>query len=255
MAVTLEIACPNCLKAMKVPAEFAGKTIRCKGCSHTFVVAGPAAPTDAPRVAKARPVQAKPVAPVPPSAPPGDAPLKFQDDAPPPVAPGAGAKLPSRFDDDGDDDANPYGVTRDDSDVPRCPFCAMELDPPDTKVCLECGYNLLERKRHGSKKVYETTAGDYFMHWLPGIAWLIAMGTLFGLAIFSSLNMREWLTGSFLEKDEKNTITNAAEFYLPPFAFNICTWVVTLFILSIGIRYVIKRLVMNWRPVEVVKKT
>ena len=53
----------------------------------------------------------------------------------------------------------------------------------------------------------------------------------------------------------KNTITNAAEFYLPPFAFNICTWVVTLFILSIGIRYVIKRLVMNWRPVEVVKKT
>ena len=31
MAATLDISCPHCAKAFKVPAELAGKTIRCKG--------------------------------------------------------------------------------------------------------------------------------------------------------------------------------------------------------------------------------
>ena len=244
MAEKIDIACPNCGKGMKVPPEVVGKVIRCKACAHTFPVADPAA------AKRARPATAKPKPPAP-AGEAADAPMKFADDAAKPPEP----PPPPRKPDDDDDDENPYGVTKDDLDVPRCPFCATELDPPDTKVCLNCGYNLLERKRHASKKVYETTGGDYFKHWLPAIAWIIAMLTLFSLAIFTSLSMREWLTGSFLEKDEKNAITEQAEFYLPPFAFNLCTWVCTAFILFTGAKFVWARLVNNWRPPEVVKKT
>ena len=255
MAEKLDIACPSCGKLMKVPAEVVGKVIRCKGCAHTFAVADPAAapkpPVAKPAVAKAAPVKAK-------AAPPAadqSAPLKFQDDPPAPAATPAEKKVARPFDIDEDENDNPYGVEKDDLDVPRCPFCATELDPPDTKVCLECGYNLLERKRHASKKVYETTAGDYFMHWLPAIAWIVALLMLFTLAIVSTFQMGSWLTGSFLEKDDKNPVTLQPEFYLPPFAFNLCTWVCTCFVASIGLKFVYKRLILNWKPAEVVKKT
>ena len=259
MAEKLDIACPSCGKGMKVPAEVVGKVIRCKACGHTFAVTDPAAkPRPAvakPVPAKAAPVRAKPVT---PAAGAQDGPIKFQDDAPavpvPPGSPGA-PKIVRPFDMVEEENENPYGVTKDDLDVPRCPFCAAELDPPDTKVCLECGYNLLERKRHASKKVYETTVGDYFMHWLPAIAWIVVLLSLFTLAIVSTLKMGSWLTGSFLEKDDKNPVTLEPEFYLPPFAFNLCTWVCTFFIFSLGIKFIYRRLILNWRPTEVVKKT
>ena len=246
MAETLDITCPSCGKGMKVPAAVVGKVIRCKGCSHTFAVAAPGAPPKPPS-AKVAPTKAKPA---PPAGP--DAPIKFQED--PPQVPPAEKKVARPFDVEEDDD-NPYGVEKDDLDVPRCPFCATELDPPDTKVCLECGYNMLERKRHASKKVYETTAGDYFMHWLPAIAWIVALLALFTLAIVSTWYMSDWLTGSFLEKDDKNPVTKKSEFYLPPFAFNLCTWVCTGFVASIGLKFIYHRLVKNWKPTEVVKKT
>jgi hypothetical protein len=254
MAEKLDIACPSCGKGMKVPAEVVGKVIRCKACSHTFTVADPAA-KPRPAVAKPVPAKAAPVKakPVPPAAA-KDGPIKFQDDAPAVPAATGPAKIVRPFDMVEEENENPYGVTKDDLDVPRCPFCAGELDPPDTKVCLECGYNLLERKRHASKKVYETTAGDYFKHWLPAIAWIVVLLALFTLAIVSTLQMGDWLTGSFLEKDDKNPVTLQPEFYLPPFAFNLCTWVCTCFIFSLGIKFIVKRLIYNWRPTEVVKK-
>ena len=247
MAEKLDIACPSCGKGMKVPAEVVGKVIRCKGCSHTFTVADPAA-RPKPLVAKPVPAKAKPVA------PPADAPIKFQDDPPAAPTPAAEKKVARPFDIDEDENDTPSGVTKDDLDVPRCPFCATELDPPDTRVCLECGYNLLERKRHASKKVYETTAGDYFIHWLPAIAWIVTILALLTLAVVSTLKMGTWLTGSFLEKDEKNPVTLQPEFYLPPFAFNLCTWVCFFFITSMGVPYIFRRLILNWKPAEVVKK-
>ena len=248
MADKLDIACPSCGKGMKVPAEVVGKVIRCKACSHTFAVPDPARP--APARAKPVPAKAKPVT---PPADDKDAPIKFQDDRP--AASAEPQRVARPFDIDEEENENPYGVTADDLDVPRCPFCAVELDPPDTKICLNCGYDLLERKRHGSKKVYETTAGDYFKHWLPAIAWIIVMLALFTLAVVSTFKMGSWLTGSFLEKDEKNAVTLQPEFYLPPFAFNLCTWVCTCFILFTGLKFVVKRLIYEWRPHEVVKKT
>jgi len=237
---------------MKVPAEILGKLIRCKSCSTTFEVTDPDAPK--PKPAKPKPKVAAPAKPKAKPAADDDAPIKFADD--PPAAAKATAKVSRPFDENEEDDnANPYGVTEDDLNVPRCPFCALELDPPDTKVCRECGYDLLQRKRHESKKVYETTAGDYFMHWLPAIGWIIAVMAIMGIAIAASLNMRSWLETSFLAMDEKDPVTNLVNFYLPPFCFNIWIWIFALFISYKGMRFILKRLVYNWKPREVVKKT
>ena len=60
-------------------------------------------------------------------------------------------------------------------DIPRCPFCAVELDPPDTKICLNCGYDLTSRKRHRTVKTYALTGGDYFKWWLPAIIWAFVL--------------------------------------------------------------------------------
>ncbi len=247
MSATLETTCPNCGKNLKVPAQFAGKMIRCKQCETTFEVPSPGAAKPATaKPATAKPATAKPAV---PKAPDPNAPIKFQDDSPAPPTAGAHSA------DDDDDNPNPYGVTKDDSDVPRCPFCALELDPPDTKICLSCGYDLLERRRHGSKKVYDTTAGDYFKHWLPAIAWIVVILILISVSVLCALKMNDWLTGSFLDAEEKNDITGKTKFYLPPFCFNIWIWFFSAFIIFKGAKFAYRRLVINWRPQEVVKVT
>jgi len=249
MAASIETTCPSCAKVMKVPEEIVGKLIRCKSCSTTFEVTDPNAPKA--KVAKPKPKAAAAAKPKP--KPDADAPIKFAED--PPAAAKATDKVSRPFDEDADENSNPYGVTKDDSDIPRCPFCAAELDPPDTKVCLSCGYDLLQRKRHGTKKVWETSAGDYFMHWLPAIGWIIGVMAIMGVAIAASFNMRSWLEQSFLAMDEKNPVTNRVEFYLPPFCFNIWIWIFALYFSYIGMRFIIKRLVYNWKPQEVIKTT
>ncbi|MGL6073598.1 MAG: hypothetical protein ACRC8S_05485 [Fimbriiglobus sp.] len=252
MAETLEISCPSCGKKMKVPANLLGKRIRCKGCETPFEVQDPtAAKPKSAKPAAAKPATAKPTAAKPAKAPDADAPMKFKDD--PPAVPPPPVKRP--YADDEEEDNNPYGVTKDDLDIPRCPFCAKELDPPDTQICLNCGYNLLERKRHESKKVYELTNGDYFKHWLPGIIWLIAILAVFTFMILCFLNMYSWLEGSFLEMDEKNVSTQKAQFYLPPFCFNIWIGLFSAFFIYKGGRFVVQRLIIDWKPIEKVKKT
>ncbi len=252
MSAPLDVACPNCRKELKVPPEFAGKSIRCKDCKTAFKVPGGPAP--------ARPVAAKPAGPAPArpvaarSADP-NAPIPFQDEP-----------APKKPDDDEDEDlapgqiANPYGVVKGDEDIPRCPFCAVELDPPDTKVCLHCGYDLLQRKRHDARVVYQTTAGDYFMHWLPAFACILAIGALVTISVICGLNMYSWLEGSFLDSEEKNDITGKTKFYLPPFCFNIWIWVISAWLSFKAGKFAYRRLVLNWRPeekrkaVEVVKR-
>ena len=199
--------------------------------------------------APARPVAAKPAGPAPArpvAARPTDAnaPIPFQDDAPP--------KKPHDEDEDlpAGQAPNPYGVVKGDEDIPRCPFCAQELDPPDTKVCLNCGYNLLERRRHDARVVYETTAGDYFLHWLPAIACLLAIGVLVTISVVCGLFMRDWLTGSFLDSDEKNEITGKTKFYIPPFCFNIWIWVICAWLSFKAGKFAYRRLILNWRPEE-----
>ena len=116
------------------------------------------------------------------------------------------ANAPIAFKPEDEEDAknpNPYGVAHDDLDVPRCPFCAQELDPPDTKVCLNCGYNLLDRKRAESRTVYELTTGDYFMHWLPALLCILAIMIILSCSGFTTAMMRTWMVGSFLDREEK----------------------------------------------------
>lgn len=254
MSPTLDVTCPNCNKEIKVPVEFAGKSIRCKDCKTAFRVPGAASATPA---KPARPAAARPAAPVaakPVSAKPADpnAPIPFKEEEPPPPPP---APKRAPIDDDDDDNPNPYGVTHDDLDVPRCPFCAKELDPPDTKVCLNCGYDLLQRRRHDTRKVYETTTGDYLLHWLPGVACVLAAIVLIALAVVCSLNMSTWLTGSFLDSDEKNEITGKPVFYVPPFCFNIWIGVICVWLSYKALKFAFARLVIKWRPEEVVKRT
>ena len=65
---TITTACPSCKREMKVPAELAGKKVRCKGCGAVIPV--PAADAAAPAAASpAAPVTAAPPPPTQPAAP------------------------------------------------------------------------------------------------------------------------------------------------------------------------------------------
>ena len=243
MATSLDVSCPNCRKAFKVPAEFVGKLIRCKNCQAAFEVQDPSAPRPAKPVAAkpAKPAQARPAAPAA---------------ARPAVPPDPNAPIGFKKEEEEEDPKKPkpYIVAKDDLDVPRCPFCAQELDPPDTKVCLNCGYNLLDRKRVESRTVYEHSSGDYFLHWLPAILSIVAILIFLSCSGFVSIMMRTWMVGSFLDREEKNPITGQEQFYVPPYCFNIWIWVITIWICYKLTRFVIRRLVFNWRPPEVVKQ-
>jgi hypothetical protein len=192
--------------------------------------------------AKAKP-KAEAPAPVANAPKPDDAPIGFAKDE----------------DDEDEEDAarpKPLGVIKED-DAPRCPHCAKELDPPDTKVCLECGYDLVRRRRHESKKVYEHTQQDYFIWWLPAIAWILVMGVVLGIEIWCILKMRPFIENNldFLVKDDKNEVTKEAQYYLHPDCFTTCFSVITLAVMLFGIKFCIKRLYFNWRPPEVEKKS
>jgi hypothetical protein len=157
-------------------------------------------------------------------------------------------------DDDDDDGGGNYGVIKDDSHIARCPRCVKELDPPDTVICLNCGYDLLARIRHGSKKVYALTFGDYFKHLAPGVAAVLFGAAVMGGAVFCAIKMRSWLTGSFLDTEEKDPTTLKVKFYVEPFCFNIWLLLIGTFVLYKMGRFGIKRLFVNWRPPETVKK-
>ena len=241
MAATLDIACPYCAKAFKVPADLAGKVIRCKGCQQMFEVEAGPRPARPAKPAPARPAKPAAARPAPAA---DDAPIPFKDDPPP---------APPRRPDDDDDD-NPYDLTADTLDVPRCPHCAKELDPPDTKVCLNCGYDLVGRKRHESRVVHETTPEEWIKHLGPGVACVLAILLLIAFNVFVFMNMREWLTGSDLDKAEKHKITGENVFYVPPFCFNLWVGVMSAWLIWVSGKFAVKRLVYDWKPEERKKK-
>jgi hypothetical protein len=257
MSEPLDVSCPTCKKGLKVPPEFAGKSIRCKNCKTAFRVpeiGGGPAPARPVAARPAGPVAARPAAPV--AARPADpaAPIPFKDDPPPPPP------KPTPFTDDEEETkpgqpANPYGVIRGDEDIPRCPFCAKELDPPDTRLCLNCGYDLLERKRHDARVVYELTIGDYLKHWLPAIACVLAVIALVTLNVICWLNMYSWLEGSFLDKEERHPITDAREYYIKPWCFSLWISIFSAWICFKAGKFAIQRLVFEWRPPEQRKAT
>ncbi len=229
-----------------MPAEAVGKKIKCKACQHVFAVPGDGPP----KPAVAKPATAKPATTKPASPPP----------PPPPVA---AAPIPFKDDDDEDDDtpgAKPkaYGVTKDeDEDVARCPFCAVELDPPDTKICLNCGYDMTVRRRHRTVKTYSLTSGDYFMWWLPPAIWgtvLLLCGGCIGYSFFTlEGQVRSDDNLKFMLKEEENPLTKQKEFMVHPMACNVCCALVWVGMAGWGVPVIVKR-IKQPKPTEEEKK-
>lgn len=234
MPEPLDVRCPNCQKALKVPAEFVGRTIKCKNCQTPFTV-GPAGGAKPAAAKPVKPASAKPAAP-----PEAAAPIPFKEEDEEPIVAGKAA--------------NPYGVQHDDLDVPRCPFCAKELDPPDTKICLNCGYDLLARRRHESRKTYALTNGDYIKHWLPGILCLCLIMCLISWDTACWVKQEKVAKAMWLDSEEKNPITNKPIWYVQPWCCPLWTTLIFVYISWRAGKVVVRRLITHWRPEEVVKK-
>lgn len=237
--MAVEVACPSCEKGLKVPEAVFGKKIKCKHCGHAFVVEDPARPAKAKKAAA-------------PSKPGGGAKPKKEEpkkDAPKPAA------APYKFEDDDDDaNPNPMGVITEE-DVARCPFCAQELDPPDAKVCLHCGFNNLTRTQAETKKVWAPDSNDYLNHLAPGVGALALCIVLIALDVVILLNMRDWLTGSFLETDQPDPMDPSRKsFLVRPGAFITLIWAATVMPIIGAARFAIMRLAVHNQPAEKVKK-
>jgi hypothetical protein len=219
MANAIILVCPECQKEMKAPAEVEGKKVRCKGCEHVFVARAGQSPA---RAAPAKPPQNK--------AAKGKSP-PAKSAAPPPAASG----------DEDEYEGTPYGLT-DTSLAPRCPECANELDPPDAVVCLHCGYNTITRQRAMTRKVYDTSAGNYFIWLLPGILCVIGVLCAIGFALWYVFKIEEAVNP---EEFPGNLLSHSG----------IKLWVVImcLFVMFYSGHFAFKRLVLNYKPPEVEK--
>ncbi len=212
MATAITVNCPECDKPLKVPEAARGKKVRCKGCEHVFEVPRGPAPG---AVKPAKPARAaKPAQPAKPPAKPAD-------------------------DEDEDGDGKPYGITTLDL-ASRCPTCANEIEE-GARVCLHCGYDTVTRTYHRTRKVYDVTGFDVFLHLLPGILCVITILGLIGLDVWYCLCMKdimkdsewfEWLGGKMC-----------------------CMWlcIASLFGMFYAGRFAIKRLILHPHPPEIEK--
>jgi hypothetical protein len=237
MADTTPIPCPNCGKVLNVPEQVLGKKIKCKDCATAFVA-------EVPKKA------------VKPSKPGGA--VKTKREEPPPPKPEAPKQPAARYDDDADDGAVPkaLGVVDEGEDVPRCPHCAKELEPPTAVVCIHCGFNNMTRTKAESKKVWEPDASDWMNHLAPGFAMLGIFVALLVLNIICILKMEDWMTDGFLDflKSDTKGTDGKVKFEVKPGAFITFVLAATIMPMIKTARFAIKRLAIEYRPVEQVKK-
>jgi hypothetical protein len=206
MASAIVVACPSCQKQAKAPAEAQGKKIRCKGCGEVFPIPG-GAPAKAPN---------------PPAAPPKPAPAAIKDD----------------------DDEGPqhYGVIKEEAAVPRCPHCAKELESAEAVICLNCGYNTVNRKRVGTKKTIERTAGDKFTWLLPGFLCIAGIIVVILFDLFFCL-----IYPMLIDKDSEWLFTTAN-------GLKVWEVVASLFAMFYLGRFAYQRLVLHPEPPEIEKR-
>jgi hypothetical protein len=159
MAATFVVTCPQCRKAVQVPEALQGKKIKCKDCQTVFPAVPAAAAKKAPSSSNPKTAEKK-----------GAKQPALKDKA---------ASRPAAQDDEEWGVVKAYGVTKE-SDKPRCPFCAWELEDSEAIICLHCGYNLMTRERLQEKILEPVTGWDYFVWLLPGI--ICALVTLACLA-------------------------------------------------------------------------
>jgi hypothetical protein len=160
-----------------------------------------------------------------------------------------------------DDDAkNPYGVTET-SLAPRCPHCAYELDPPESRICLHCGYDMIKRQRRPSIITHQHTGMDWFMWLLPGILCLLAVFAIIGAGIY----YHYYLPYDILKDrdasallDDRLAVFQKEETEAVTYMFHpgIEVWfaVMALFLIWKCGRFAIKRLILNYQPPEKIKE-
>lgn len=233
MANPIQMACSKCSTALSVPEELAGKKVKCKKCQNIMTV--PAAvkplPEDFAKPAKASkpaPAKAKPKSSSPPP-PDADAPIKLADD-------------------EAEDDANPYGVTRE-SDKARCPHCAKELEEENAQICLNCGYDLRERKRKEMKAVIELTSGDYVVHHLPAVMLVFLAFILIAVCAVCWMYMKQWI-GPWVENGEKDPVTDEPGYYLKPWCCSLWITITVIWINYKIFKFAFIRFFINNKPLE-----
>ena len=256
MATTFVIACPDCGKQVKVSDEHVGKRVKCKECGAVYPVKAPAdapagkAPPPVP--GKAKPTQSKATQAKPPAAP-----KKATQVGPPPVPEPAEAEAPAagyKFAGDEEEDegyggkANPYTLEQTNDTLPRCPFCAKEMESAEAMICLNCGYNTRTRMRPEIKAVYAPTGFEWFLWLLPGILCVLTVIGLLVFYIFFWTHIEGWLEDSWFE-DEKGPPTT----YLGGLGPGFMRLYLALFTLACYVplfRFAIKRLIKNNKPPE-----
>jgi hypothetical protein len=208
---------------MTVPDNLRGKKVRCKGCGGAIRV--PAAGVDT-RV-RTEQAQAKATA---------DAASMVEDDA-----------------------KNPYGVTET-SLAPRCPHCAYELDPPDSRICLHCGYDMVRRQRQPSIVTHEHSGGDWFKWLFPGIMCVLAIFAIVGGALYYHYGLpyqvlKDKEADALLEDRLAVFQKEDTEFSAYMFHPGIEVWfaVMGLWLIYKCGRFAVKRLILNYRPPEKVR--
>lgn len=261
MATSIDLPCPKCEKVLKVPESAFGKKLKCKYCGEKFEVErvniDDLDEEDEPKKKPAGKVS-KPTT-VGTSKPGGTVKSKKEKEQPKPEAKpeapaGPGAyKFADEDEDEGGATPNPLGVVDAGEDIPRCPHCAKELDPPDAVVCVHCGFNNQTRVKAESKKTWAPSGGDWFNHLTPGILALLGWILLIVIDVIVYLSMDDWLTGTFLEKD-KSLETGKVTFYARiNDACILFTFAATIMPIIKLVRFSIIRLIINNTPEEKVK--
>ncbi len=236
MAAILDVICPNCATPLKVPAALAGKKVKCKQCQQVLTVPAEVKPLG--------PEYAQRGKPTPPAKPAEEKPAAYQS---------AAEKRFAQEAEDEADDKTDYGVIKE-SDAPRCPHCAKELDPPDAKICLHCGYNTLTRQRKESRKVYDPTFGDWFRHLGPAVVCTLIAAALLTGSTICWINMSDWLAGTFIELDEKDQISGKNKTIIKPWCFSLWIMMMVLWIsFKLG-KFAFTRFAFHFKPPERVKK-
>ena len=230
MAAGIRITCPKCQQQMTVPESVRGKKVRCKNCEGVIPVPAQAAAPAGPKPQDQRITTAK-------------------------------AQQSSQQAED-DDGKNPFSLTET-SLAPRCPHCAYELDPPDSKVCLHCGYHMVRRRRIASVTTFERTGMDWFMWLLPAFLMIILALCLIGYCFFHHIWLPEMvLSAKDVKEIERYRINPFSDYAKWDEAMSLLFyWPIQMWLfLILGyagyrcLKFAFRRLIFDYLPPETLKK-
>jgi DNA-directed RNA polymerase subunit RPC12/RpoP len=141
-----------------------------------------------------------------------------------------------------EEDDTPIGVTALDT-APRCPNCANEMESEEAVICLYCGYNTRTRLQAKTVAVEDTTFMTWFWWLLPGILSALGFIILLTFDILYTL-----FAGKYFNPEDWTAMFASGPFMIW------AIWAPTTF-LNVGLlTFAVKRLALNPKPPERVKK-